>query len=123
VQFEDIRGFCLSFPRAQENLQWGDQLCFKVGGKMFAILGLDSVPQPLCFKCAPLAFEELLEREGIRPAPYLGRYQWVLIEAIDRLPARELEALLQQSYALVSAKTKLKRPKSGARKKSRKPRP
>jgi len=123
VRFEEIRRFCLSFPQAQENLQWGDQLCFKVGGKIFAIVGLDSVPQPLCFKCAPQAFEELLEREGIRPAPYLGRYQWVLIEAIDRLPARELEALLRQSYALVSAKTKLKRAKSGTRKKSRKPRP
>jgi predicted DNA-binding protein (MmcQ/YjbR family) len=123
VQFEDIRRFCLSFPQAKENLQWGDELCFKVGGKIFAIVGLDSVPQPLCFKCAPQEFEELLEREGIRPAPYLGRYQWVRIEAIDRLPGRELEALLRQSYAMVSAKTKLKRPKSGARKKRRKPRP
>jgi predicted DNA-binding protein (MmcQ/YjbR family) len=47
----------------------------------------------------------------------------VLIEAMDRLPARELEALLRQSYAMVSAKTKLKQPKSGARKKSRKPKP
>ena len=120
MQLEALRRFCLSFPHAEENLQWGDELCFKVGGMIFAIVGLDSVPQHLCFKCAPEVFEELLEREGIRPAPYLGRYQWVLLEAIDRLPVPELEALLRQSYAMVSAKTKLKRPKSGARKKSRK---
>jgi predicted DNA-binding protein (MmcQ/YjbR family) len=120
VQLEALRRFCLSFPHAEENLQWGDELCFKVGGKIFAIVGLDSVPQHLCFKCAPEVFEELLEREGIRPAPYLGRYQWVLFEAIDRLPVPELEALLRQSYAMVSAKTKLKWPQSGTSKKSRK---
>jgi predicted DNA-binding protein (MmcQ/YjbR family) len=120
VQLEALRRFCLSFPRAEENLQWGDELCFKVGGKIFAIVGLDSVPQHLCFKCAPPTFAELLEREGIRPAPYLGRYQWVLIEAIDRWPLPELRAWLEQSYALVAAKTKGKRPKSGARKPSRK---
>jgi predicted DNA-binding protein (MmcQ/YjbR family) len=123
VQLEALRRFCLSFPQAEENLQWGDELCFKMGGKIFAIVGLDSVPQHLCFKCAPEAFEELLERQGIRPAPYLGRYQWVMMEAMDGLPGRELEALLRQSYAMVSAKTKLKRPPSGARKPSRKRKP
>jgi predicted DNA-binding protein (MmcQ/YjbR family) len=123
VQLEALRRFCLAFPHAEENLQWGDQLCFKVGGKIFAIVGLDSVPQHLCFKCAPEAFEELRERQGIRPAPYLGRYQWVMMEAMDELPGQELEALLRQSYAMVSAKTKLKRPPSGARKPSRKQKP
>ena len=123
MQLEALRRFCLSFPHAEENLQWGDQLCFKVGGKIFAIVGLDSVPQPLCFKCAPEAFEELLESQGIRPAPYLGRYQWVRMEAMDGLPVRELEALLRQSYALVAAKTKLKPAPAGARKPSRKRKP
>lgn len=110
MQLEALRRFCLSFPQAEENLQWADDLCFKVGGKIFAIVGLDSVPQPLCFKCAPEAFEELLERQGIRPAPYLGRYQWVMMDAMDRLPVQELEALLRQSYAMVAAKMQLKPP-------------
>ena len=123
MQLEDLRRFCLSFPQAEENLQWGDELCFKVGGKIFAIVGLDSVPQHLCFKCAPQVFEELLERQGIGPAPYLGRYQWVMMEASDCLPVRELEALLRQSYALVAAKTNRNRPRSGARKPSRRRKP
>ena len=39
-----LRRFCLSFPGAKENLRWEDELCFKVGGKIFANEP-DSVPQ------------------------------------------------------------------------------
>jgi hypothetical protein len=34
MNVEAIREFCLAFPKAKENLQWGDDLCFKVGGKI-----------------------------------------------------------------------------------------
>ncbi len=70
---DTIREFCLAFPHATENLQWGDDLCFKVGGKIFAIVSLDT-PR-LCFKCTPETFAELIEREDIHPAPYVGRYK------------------------------------------------
>ena len=61
-----IREFCLSFPDAAEKLQWDDALCFKVSGKMFAVLGLDKVR--FTFKCAPETFTELIEREDIDPS-------------------------------------------------------
>ncbi|MGA7896056.1 MAG: MmcQ/YjbR family DNA-binding protein [Candidatus Sulfotelmatobacter sp.] len=41
MRVDSIRDYCLSFPRATENLQWGDDLCFKVGGKIFVMFGLD----------------------------------------------------------------------------------
>lgn len=108
MNVDSIRQFCLSFPRATENLQWGDDLCFKVAGKIFAILSLDSVPQGFCFKCAPEKFAELVEREGIIPAPYVGRYKWVLLERLDVLRDEDLHDLIRESYALVAAKTKSK---------------
>ena len=115
-----IRRFCLSFPQAKENLQWGDDLCFKVGGKIFAVLALSAVPQKLSFKCTPETFTELVEQEGIIPAPYVGRYKWVLLERLDVLPNEELEALISQSYEMVAAKAKVKLPKKGvARKRKR----
>jgi hypothetical protein len=83
VKVDALRKFCLSFPDATENLQWGDDLCFKIGGKIFAIVGLDSAPQKICFKCDPETFGDLTEREGIVPAPYVGRYKWVLLERVD----------------------------------------
>lgn len=108
-----IRKFCLEFPQATENLQWDDELCFKIGGKIFVMLGLDN--PHLCFKCTPEVFAELIEREDIRPAPYVGRYKWALLDRLDAVPWNELRELIQQSYEMVSAKA----PKS-KKKKARK---
>lgn len=107
MNVEFIQRFCLSFPLATENLQWGDDLCFKVGGKIFAALSLSSVPQRLSFKCTPEKFAELVEQEGIVPAPYVGRYKWVSLQRSDVLPWSELQDLLQQSYEMVAAKAKI----------------
>jgi predicted DNA-binding protein (MmcQ/YjbR family) len=104
MSVDSIRHFCLSFPRAKENLQWGEDLCFKVGGKIFAVLDLGSVPQRLSFKCAPEKFSELVEQEGIVPAPYVGRYRWVLLERLDAVPEMELKDLVRQSFGMVAAK-------------------
>lgn len=103
-----IREYCLSFPAATENLQWGADLCFKVGGKIFAILNLDSVPQKICFKCTPESFAELCEREDIHPAPYVGRYKWVLLDRLDAVRDDELRDLIQQSHEMVAKNAKLK---------------
>jgi predicted DNA-binding protein (MmcQ/YjbR family) len=118
---DTIREFCLSFPHAAEKLQWEDNLCFKIGGKIFAMLGLDN-PR-LCFKCTPDSFSELIEREGIRPAPYVGRYKWVMLDRLDALGWGELRELIGQSYEMVVAKAP-KRPgrKKFVKKKSQKKR-
>lgn len=108
-----IREYCLSFPQSTENLQWEDDLCFKISGKIFAILSLDSVPQRLCFKCTPESFAELCEKEDIHPAPYVGRYKWVMLDRLSALSHRELQDHIRQSYEMVAAKTK-KTPKSRA---------
>jgi predicted DNA-binding protein (MmcQ/YjbR family) len=115
MNVDAIREFCLGFSQATEDLQWGDNLCFKIGGKIFVILGLDD-PR-LCFKCAPERFAELIEREDIRPAPYVGRYKWVMLDRLDALPNDELEESIRQSYDMVAAKApKLKDGKSKSRK-------
>lgn len=86
-------------------MQWGEDLCFKVRGKIFAIVDLSKGKlAPICFKCAPEKFQELLEIEGIAPAPYVGRYKWVLLERASILTPEELEDLIRQSYELVVAK-------------------
>jgi predicted DNA-binding protein (MmcQ/YjbR family) len=122
---DSIREYCLSLPQATEKLQWGDALCFKVSGKMFAVLGLDD-PR-LSFKCAPETFAELIEREHVQPSPYLGRYKWVMLDRLDAVRWDELRGLIGQSYEMVAAKAPKKRsgkkqrpPKSGTRKKAKK---
>ncbi|HET9802086.1 MAG TPA: MmcQ/YjbR family DNA-binding protein [Candidatus Acidoferrum sp.] len=70
---ESIRKLCLSFPHATEQVQWGYDLVFKIGGKMFAITPLEPAPVFLTFKATDESFAELTERQGIIPAPYLAR--------------------------------------------------
>src|ERR1700721_1846510 len=120
MKVDAIREYCLDFPEAKENLQWGDELCFKVGGKIFVMLGLDN-PR-LCFKCTPESFSELIEREDIRPAPYVGRYKWVILDRMDALRADELQEFIRQSYEMVVAKVpgKDRSPSMGGKKKATK---
>jgi len=99
-----VREYCMSMPHATESLQWGDDLVFKIGGKMFAALVLQPAPVWLSFKCTPEEFAELTERPGIIPAPYSARYYWVALQTREALSASELERLLRDSYEMVLEK-------------------
>jgi predicted DNA-binding protein (MmcQ/YjbR family) len=116
MNLDAIRAFCLSFPGATENLQWGEELCFKVGGKLFAIVGLGSVPQRVTLKCSLETFAVLTEREGIAPAAYVGRYKWVTLQSLDVLSEAELREAISNSYKMVAAKAKPGRKRSTSRK-------
>jgi predicted DNA-binding protein (MmcQ/YjbR family) len=99
-----LRRYCLSLPHTTETVQWGANLVFKVGGKIYAIGALEPADHWLSFKCSPEDFAELCEREGISPAPYLARAQWVAVEGEDTIPRPELKRLLRNAYDLVFAK-------------------
>ena len=99
-----LRELCLSFPGATEQIQWGYDLLFKVGGKMFAVTPLEPAPVCLSFKASPESFAELTERPNIIPAPYLARAQWVALQTRDALPPEELARLLRDSYDMVFAR-------------------
>lgn len=99
-----VRNYCKKMPHATETVQWGDDLVFKIGGKMFAVLVLIPAKVWLSFKCSPEEFAELSERPGIIPAPYSARYHWVALETQEALSVAELERLLRQSYSLVVEK-------------------
>jgi len=107
---EWIRNLALSVPNVTENIQWNDDLCFKVQGKMFTVVDLSKGNlSPVCLKCTPEKFDELLEIEGVAPAPYVGRYKWVLLASSDVLRSSELEALIRQSYDLMVARAPKKK--------------
>jgi predicted DNA-binding protein (MmcQ/YjbR family) len=101
---EWLRKLCLSFPGTTEQIQWGYDLVFKVGGKMFAVTPLEPAPVCLSFKATQENFAELTERQNIVPAPYLARAQWVALETRDALRREELAGLLREAYELTLAK-------------------
>jgi predicted DNA-binding protein (MmcQ/YjbR family) len=105
MDIESIREYCLSLPQVTERVQWGNDLLFCIGGKMFAVAGLDpSHGVCLSFKCTPEKFSELIEEDGIIPAPYVARYHWVGLQRFDALPSRQLKSQLKIAYELVRDK-------------------
>lgn len=98
-----IRRWCLALPAVTEDVKWDDDLVFSVGGKMFCVAMLEP-PHRLSFKCDDETFAELIERDGIIPAPYLARAKWVSLETLDGpMEWKELEGRLSRSYHLVKA--------------------
>ncbi|HVS83099.1 MAG TPA: MmcQ/YjbR family DNA-binding protein [Pyrinomonadaceae bacterium] len=105
MDIEEVRAYCLSFPHVTENVQWGNDLVFKIAGKMFAVTVLESASKYcLSFKCTPEKFAELVEQDGIDPAPYVARYHWVALRQFNALSEKELKSLLRNAYELVLAK-------------------
>jgi predicted DNA-binding protein (MmcQ/YjbR family) len=104
MNIDQLRKLCLSFPGATEQIQWGDDLLFKVGGKMFAVAPLEPAKIWISLKASPENFAELTERPGVLPAPYLARAKWIALESQDALPVAEIAGLLRESYELVLAK-------------------
>ena len=104
MNVDAIRAICRKLPAVTEDIKWGHDLCFSVGGKMFAAVDL-APPHSMSFKCTPESFAELVERPGIIPAPYAARHMWVMAqkpgEALER---GEVVALIKTSYDLVVAK-------------------
>ena len=102
MDIESVRKFCRSLPHVTEDVQWENDLLFRIGNKMFAVVSLESASDHcMSFKCTPEVFAELTEREGIMPAPYVARYHWVALERFDALPERELKGLLKNAYQLI----------------------
>jgi predicted DNA-binding protein (MmcQ/YjbR family) len=110
MDVERLREFLLKLPRVEETMQWGANLVFwvgdkAIGGKMFALANLDGKGKGvLSFAAGPERYDDLLEREGVIPAPYLARAYWVCLERWDSLPGPELKEHLKQAYNLVLTK-------------------
>lgn len=104
MSVEWVRKYCMTMPHTTETVQWGANLVFKVGGRIYAITALEPADHWLSFKCSPENFAELVEREGVIPAPYLARAQWVALQTEDAVNTTELKQLLREAYALVFAK-------------------
>lgn len=103
MNFDSIREYCLSLPHATEDIQWGNDLLFRIAGKIFVGMSLEP-PHSMSFKCTPEKFDELIELDGIIPAPYVARNKWVMLERLDALSGSELKSQIKISYDLIFSK-------------------
>src|SRR5438270_13993129 len=103
MTLEQIRALCMSLPHVTEKVQWGDDLVFKVAGKMFCV-AYTGVPTNLSFRPADEHRFELLEIEGVIPAPYMARAGWVSVREMRAVNAAEIKKGIRSSYEYYFAK-------------------
>lgn len=111
---EQTRAFLLSLPHVVETVsetaRWGNKLVFRVGaqtagGKMFSQFDfLEDGRAVLSFAADPERFHQLVEREGVIPAPYRARLHWIALMRGDAMSKSELKELLREARALTFAK-------------------
>ena len=100
-----IKKHCAALPGATHDIKWGADLCYSVGGKMFAVMcEKGDHANTLSFKVDDNRFLELTDVEGIIPAPYMAQHKWVLVEDLKVLPDKDLRALLARSHEIILAK-------------------
>jgi predicted DNA-binding protein (MmcQ/YjbR family) len=75
VTAQALRKVCLSFAGAVEEFPFGPETSvFKVGGKMFALSGLERGPLQVSLKCEPdLADQLRLAHEAVNPGYHLNK--------------------------------------------------
>lgn len=93
---------CLGLPGVTLDHPFGDDHdAYKVGGKMFAIVGGIG---GLSFKVSDIAFEVLTGDGSARPAPYLARARWVHVDDPAVWTDEDLAEHLAIAHGIVAAK-------------------
>ena len=99
-----LLAYCRSLPHATEDVKWGADLVFSVGGKMFAGFSKDGKDATFGCKVPEEDFAALTSIDGIKPAAYAARFHWIDVHDPKVLPESEALALIKGSYDLVKAK-------------------
>lgn len=105
MTYDEITRFCASLPHATHVVQWGGSDVYKIGGKLFAVVGMGGNQTSVTFKTSHLAFEVLSDSPGLRPAPYLASrgLKWIQHYGLPGLSDDSLRAHITASYEMVAA--------------------
>jgi predicted DNA-binding protein (MmcQ/YjbR family) len=108
---ERARAFLLTLPHVVETRQWGDNLVYwvgdkAIGGKMFALVNLDTsiAHGVISYSAGPERYAELVEIEGLYPAPYMARIHWIAAERWSVFRNTEWEVELTAAHNLTYGK-------------------
>ena len=93
MNIESIRDYCLSLPDAEETLPFGpDTLVYKVKGKIFLLMGLDSEDLSFNVKCDPDKALELREEfPYVLPGYHMNKKNWNTIVVDGSVSAKQLK--------------------------------
>ncbi|MEQ1873313.1 MAG: MmcQ/YjbR family DNA-binding protein [Ilumatobacteraceae bacterium] len=101
-----IRAVALALPEATEELTWETSINFRVRKKIFCF---PSEGGSVMVKAEPEELPALLGDSRCRPAPYLARGGWIVMELEAPIDWSEVEELITTSYCLIAPKTLAKK--------------
>jgi predicted DNA-binding protein (MmcQ/YjbR family) len=105
MDLEQARLYCLSKNGTEESFPFGPEtLVFKVAGKIFALMGLESENPGINLKCDPDLAIELRERYAeVQPGYHMDKNHWNTVMLEQSLSDAELKGMIDHSYQLVVA--------------------
>ncbi len=97
-----LRRICLALPEATEELTWGTDINFRVRKKIFCFPGQGG---SITVKADREELPALLGDPRCRPAPYLARGGWIVMDLVAPIDWAEVTELITTSYCLIAPKT------------------
>jgi predicted DNA-binding protein (MmcQ/YjbR family) len=103
MQLHDLQQDLLAKTGASEETPFGpDTLVYKVGGKMFALVGWNETPLRVSLKCRPAhALELRAEYAAVQPGYHLNKEHWNTVTLDGSVPAAVVAQMIDESYTLV----------------------
>lgn len=103
MNLSQTKHYLLNKPEAKEDFPFGPEVSvFKVSGKMYATLALDNGEGRMNLKCDPN--EALMLRDifpAVIPGYHMNKKHWNTIKLDGTIPEKEIERMIDHSYALV----------------------
>ncbi len=100
---EEIREYCILKKGVTEGFPFdAETLVFKVAGKMFLLMSLDSNPLQFNVKCDPPKAIELREKyDFVLPGYHMSKVHWNTIICEGRISKKLIFAWIDDSYDLI----------------------
>jgi predicted DNA-binding protein (MmcQ/YjbR family) len=104
MNIEEFRDYCLAKPGTTEETPFGpDNLVFKVGGKMYALIDIETY-RSANLKCDPERAVQLREQyDYVLPGYHMNKKHWNTVLIGTGITVRQLQELIDHSYDLVRA--------------------
>jgi predicted DNA-binding protein (MmcQ/YjbR family) len=107
MNIEELREYVLQKPDVTEGFPFGeDTLVFKVKDKLFLLTGLNRTPLQFNVKCNPDKAIEWRDEypDCVLPGYHMNKKHWNTIIVDGTLSKKQLKAMIDDSYDLVSKK-------------------
>lgn len=108
MNVEELREYCLSLPKAEENAPWTEPqyhmlVTFTVCGKWFCLTDIEK--KFIDVKCSPEQIAEMQEKyNGAFGAWHMNKQHWLGVKLESDVPDEVIRKLIADGYELIVSK-------------------